>query len=128
MGDGRTTGPDCEAWDPLTRTRLWRATDCGRMPTLVAELNGNDAGDLAFYNAGSGAQPLEVRSARNGALQQRVWFPKSLTVQSVTRTPDINGNGSHEVAVIGEESGQAVSIIRDTATGEWLQRIDWSNI
>jgi hypothetical protein len=49
---------------------------------------------------------------------RRVWFPKTWIIESVTRTPDLNGNGSHEVAAIGEQSGMAVTVIRDSQTGQ----------
>lgn len=90
-------------------------------PLKLAVVNGTELAVVSRFD--SGAQPLEVRDARTGALRQRVWFPATLHIQSVTRTPDINNNGSNEIAVIGEQWNKVVVMITDSRTGTRLRRI-----
>lgn len=91
-------------------------------PLKLAVVNGTQLAVVSRF-ADSGAQPLEVRDARTGALLRRVWFPATLHIQSVTRTPDINSNGSNEIAVIGEQWGKVVVMVTDSRTGKRLRRI-----
>jgi hypothetical protein len=92
-------------------------------PLKLMVVNGTDLAVVSRFEE-SGAQPLEVRDARTGAQRLRVWFPARLRIESVTRTPDMNGNGSNEVAVIGEwPNGTHSILIRDTRTGEFVSRI-----
>lgn len=91
-------------------------------PLKLMVVNDTDLAVVSRFEGG--AQPLEVRDARTGAQRLRVWFPKSLHIESITRTPDMNGNGSHEVGVIGEwPDGTHSILVRDTRTGAWVSRI-----
>lgn len=89
-------------------------------------VNGTDVAVFSIFPT-SRAKPLEVRNVRTGALVTRTWFPKSMkwAEGTVTRLDDINGNGSHEVAFIGDAGNQRVVIIKDTRTGNRLRRLTW---
>lgn len=89
-------------------------------PMRLMVVNGDDLALVSSFS--SGAQPLEVRDA-SGTKVRRVWFPQSLRIETITQTPDINGNGSEEIAVGGEQWGRFRVHIRDSRSGAWVRRM-----
>lgn len=126
-GEGENQRTSVVIHDSWTKSRIRTLNYIGWAdPLEMMVVNGTELAVVSRFEE-SGAQPLEVRDARTGSLTRRVWFPATLSIESVTRTPDINGNGSDEIAVVGEQWGNVVVIIRDSRTGQWLRRIVWDS-
>jgi hypothetical protein len=95
----------------------------------IGDVNGNGAGELVVLGRypGTGGQPMDVKDAATGEQLRRVWFNRSFPVQDATQCPDVNGNGSPEIGVVGqrESDGQVVVFLKDPLTGERVRRIQF---
>ena len=93
----------------------------------VADINGNGAPEVGLLarDPSDGAQRFDIKDPLSNMLLTRVFFDKALVVQDATVMPDLNNNGSDEVAVLGQRDsdGKLVVVIKDSATGETVQRI-----
>jgi hypothetical protein len=84
---------------------------------------------------GNGSQEVAVLAVRRGCCNQKVWVKDPLTGQSIRQVffgkqfigedmdivPDINGNGTPELVVLGRrDDGKLAAIIKDSKTGEFV--------
>jgi hypothetical protein len=84
---------------------------------------------------GNGSQEVAVLAVRRGCCNQKVWVKDPLTGQSIKQVffgkqfigedmdivPDINGNGTPELVVLGRrDDGALAAIIKDSKTAEFI--------
>ena len=70
----------------------------------------------------SGNVRVSIKAADTGAWIGAMDFPSTFTPQALAAIPDVNGNGSAELAVLGMENTGSLRVeIKDTATGAWVQ-------
>jgi hypothetical protein len=123
-GDGEDTRYSVGVFDGRWGHTIRRVPFTGwAIPYHLMLLNGGT--DLALVSRffGSGAQPVEVRDVKTGAQKFRVWIPKTLHFEGITRTPDMNANGGNDIAVSGIQWGMLVLMIFDGKTGERIRRL-----
>ncbi|WP_295613297.1 SBBP repeat-containing protein, partial [uncultured Lamprocystis sp.] len=87
----------------------------------VADANGNGAAELAVLGVNAAGQPrVELRDSGNAALVKVLWSPKWTTPLNLAAVPDANGNGTPEVAVLGQGTKGVVVKTADAATAAQL--------
>ncbi len=93
----------------------------------VPDINGNGAPEVGVLlrNPTSGAQWLDLKDSSTKALLTRLWLPMTFEMKGAEVLPDLNGNGASEIAVLGQRARENKRnvYIRDTATGELLQKV-----
>ena len=87
---------------------------------------------------GNGSQEMAVLAVRRGCCNQKVWVKDTLTGESIRIiyfgkkfigedmdiSPDINGNGTPELVVLGRRDyGKIAAIIKDSKTAEFIRRV-----
>jgi hypothetical protein len=87
----------------------------------VADANGNGTAELAVLGVNSDGQPrVELRDSGNAALVKVLWSPKWTTPLNLAAVPDANGNGTPEVAVLGQGTRNVVVKTADAGTAAQL--------
>jgi hypothetical protein len=87
----------------------------------VADTNGNGVAELAVLGVNSDGQPrVELRDSGNAALVKVLWSPKWTTPLGLVEVPDANGNGTPEVAVLGQGTKSVVVKTVDAGTAAQL--------
>jgi outer membrane protein assembly factor BamB len=83
--------------------------------------------DLAVLQHSSNGPTVaaQVRDAKSGALMRRVVFDPAYWPRQMVRLPDVNGNGSGELAVLGAHriTGAVAAEVRDSSTGSFIARV-----
>ncbi len=92
----------------------------------LPDLNANGVAELAVLGHDAGNQlKTELRDAVTGALVRNLWFDH-LAPLDLAALPDMNGNGSPEVAVLGVSAAGGVQVlIKDSATQAEVNRLDF---
>jgi len=92
----------------------------------LPDLNANGVAELAVLGRDAvGQLKTELRDAVTGALVRNLWFDQ-LAPLDLAVLPDMNGNGSPEIAVLGVlAAGGAQVLIKDTATQAQISRLDF---
>jgi hypothetical protein len=120
--------------DSLTGTLLSNvAFDPTFTPTRIASVpdqNANGASELAVLQENDSTLRVEVRDAKNGALVRHVGFGQSQSFRpkDLAVLPDINQNGSVELAVLAQSAVEGKSDevkIRDSVTGESIHNVSF---
>jgi hypothetical protein len=87
----------------------------------VADTNGNGVAELAVLGVNSDGQPrVELRDSGNAVLVKVLWSPKWTTPLGLVEVPDANGNGTPEVAVLGQGTKAVVVKTADAGTAAQL--------
>ena len=92
----------------------------------LPDLNANGAAELAVLSGDAvGHLKTELRDAVTGALVRNLWFDH-LAPLDLAVLPDLNGNGSPEIAVLGVTTAGGIQVlIKDTATQAVISRLDF---
>jgi hypothetical protein len=87
----------------------------------VADANGNGVAELAVLGVNAAGQPrVELRDSASAALVKVLWSPKWTTPLGLVEVPDANGNGTPEVAVLGQGRSSVLVKTADMRTGDQL--------
>jgi Tol biopolymer transport system component len=87
----------------------------------VADANGNDAAELAVLGVNAAGQPrVELRDSASAALVKVLWSPNWTTPLNLAELPDANGNGTPEIAVLGQGGKAVVVKTADAGTAAQL--------
>jgi len=87
----------------------------------VADANGNGAAELAVLGVNAAGQPrVELRDSSSAALVKVLWSPNWTTPLNLAELPDANGNGTPEMAVLGQGRSSVLVKTADTGTGDQL--------
>ena len=97
-----------------------------RQVAALPDLNANGVAELAVLSGDAGGQlKTELRDAVTGALVPNLWF-EHLAPLDLAVLPDLNGNGSPEIAVLGvTTAGGTRVLIKDTATQAEVSRLEF---
>lgn len=92
--------------------------------TAIADISGNSAPELAVLAKSATQNVVFVKDAFSAAAVKNVAYPATFTPLALAATPDLNGNGASELAVIGASvTGQSNAYIRDAFTGLAIKSI-----
>lgn len=90
----------------------------------VPDINGNGADELVVFGRrlGYGSQRVEVRDSRTGTLIRVLYFDRQAAMQDVATCPDLDGNGSAELAMLGRDSRsrRLRTVVKDLGSGQRL--------
>ncbi len=87
----------------------------------VADVNGNGVAELAVLGVNAAGQPrVELRDSASTALVKVLWSPNWSTPLNLAELPDANGNGTPEMAVLGQGRSSVLVRTADTGTGDQL--------
>ncbi len=93
----------------------------------VPDLNGNGADELLAFGrrAGYRDQRVVVKDSRTGQRLSALWFDRFTPMEDLALCPDLNGNGSPEVVLLGRhlDDGRLRAIVKDVASGERLATV-----
>jgi hypothetical protein len=132
LGQGVNTGQvRVQFKDALTRETIGNVFfDTAYIPralAVVEDLNGNGFPELAVLGeeATTGVVRVEIRDASTGEEIRLVFFGATHAPRGLAVVEDQNGNGSPELAVLGEEptTGQVRVQLKDALTGAWVRNI-----
>jgi hypothetical protein len=101
-------------FDPQYRPVRFRVLD---------DLNGNGSQEVAVLavRRGSGNQKVWVKDTLTGESIRQVFFGKQFIGEDMDIVPDINGNGTPELVVLGRrDDGKIAAIIKDSKTAEFI--------
>jgi hypothetical protein len=91
------------------------------------DFNGNGAPEVALLtrNPATRAQRVEIKDASTKATISVIGIPAAFVVQDAVRVPDLSGNGSDEVAVVGKRpaDGRLNVFVNEPKTGKLIKRI-----
>lgn len=84
---------------------------------VVADISGNSVAELAVLATAAGQTRVFVKDAFSAAAVKTLIYPATFTPLALTATPDLNGNGADELAVIGAyPTGQLNAMLKDSFT------------
>ena len=96
----------------------------------IGDINGNGTDDLAILgrqlnNPSQKAQVFD--SGSTTARLSTVFFDRNFVAQDFDSCPDLNGNGSAELVVLGKraDNGRVRAIVKDARTGVLLGKVDF---
>jgi outer membrane protein assembly factor BamB len=96
----------------------------------VSDLNGDENPELAVlvHDSRSASVSVVVKSAGTGAQVGRISFDSNYWPQRLLKLPDLNGNGTEELAVLGvhRTSGATSLEVRDSRTGLRVSRVPFA--
>ncbi|MBV5274297.1 MAG: SBBP repeat-containing protein, partial [Lamprocystis purpurea] len=97
-----------------------------RQVAALPDLNANGVAELAVLSRDAAGQlKTELRDAVTGALVRNLWFDQ-LAPLDLAVLPDLNGNGSPEIAVLGVTTAGGIQVlIKDTATQAEVSRLEF---
>ncbi|NJC87760.1 MAG: hypothetical protein FIB02_04390 [Desulfuromonas sp.] len=84
----------------------------------VADMNANGKQELAMLGKSATANAVIIKDSGTGATLRTVLFPVAYEPVALAQVPDVNGNGSNELAVLGVSATGAVAVVvKDIASG-----------
>lgn len=92
----------------------------------LPDLNGNNARELAVLldnPTPSGADKVEIRDSKTGALLRGIGYGSGKTPKQLFSLVDVNGNGTPELAVLREETSRVT--VKDAQTGLTVNTLDY---
>ena len=95
---------------------------------IVPDQNGNGASELAVLEVNSSTARVEIRDAKNGVFIRQLSLaqPQLLQPRDLAVLPDLNQNGSAELAVLGRSAvaGKPDKVaIHDGVTGQLIRNV-----
>ncbi|HEX7035138.1 MAG TPA: hypothetical protein VF210_05160 [Pseudomonadales bacterium] len=94
---------------------------------VIPDVNGNGADELVVLGRRHDGfdQKAMIRDSKSGAWLRVLWFDRHFPGQDFVSCGDLNGNGAHDVALLGYDpvNGRNKVIVKDTATGERLAHV-----
>ncbi|MBV5347243.1 SBBP repeat-containing protein, partial [bacterium] len=127
--NGTTGGIAVELKDARTGVRLGQVLfkKSVRPPVdfaAVADANGNGSKELAVLmfdtSTPRNQKKVELRDSRDGTLIKNLWSPLWTTPLGLVELPDVNGNGTPEIAVLGQANAAVVVKTADAGTAAAL--------
>ena len=110
--------------DALLGTQVFNAN---RVPLDVGAVDINGSPAMAILGmAADGRAWVEVRDAVTGVLVKDVWFSSGYTPHAMTVLPDMNGNGTSEIAVLmtkDSDNNRAWVHIKDSQTLAYVNNV-----
>ncbi len=97
--------------------------------TYLSDTNNNGYPEIVTLRKGSekGSGVVYIQDTRKRKLLRKFnFFPSGYELLSITKVPDINGNGYEELSVLGRQkrTGKSFNEIRDSKTGKKILRIN----
>ena len=96
---------------------------------VLSDINGNGSEEVVVFGQriNAGNHKAWVKDGRTGESLSQVFFSKQFAGQDLDVCPDINGNGSQELVMLGrrESDGKLRAFIKDAKTGELIGRINF---
>jgi outer membrane protein assembly factor BamB len=96
----------------------------------MSDLDGDDIPELAVlsHDSRSASVSAVIKSAGSGRRVRRISFDSSYWPRQLLRLPDLNGNGTEELAVLGvhRTSGATSVEVRDGRTGLLVSRVPFA--
>ena len=93
----------------------------------LGDVNGNGADEIVVFgqHRSRDNQKAQIKDSKTRQLIRRVFFDANTRAQDLATCPDINGNGSEELVLLGRTpfGSQLRAIVKDGRTGELLGRV-----
>jgi len=98
----------------------------------LSDINGNSAPELVVLSTDwvSGKVVAQVKDSSTGLLIRNVWFSSSYMPMTLETVPDLNSNGSPELAVLSMNpaTGKVLVQVKDSFTGLLVKNVWFSNV
>lgn len=95
----------------------------------ISDINGNGSDELVVYSTqiGGSKQKIQIKDSKTRKFINAVFFDPNFVGIDVTACPDINGNGSEELVLLGkrQSNGKVTAIIKDSKTDALLGKVDF---
>jgi exo-beta-1,3-glucanase (GH17 family) len=119
-------------WDKSGAPKFNFGTTLTRDASWLEDQNGNGVGEVALLrqDLDKGETQVHIKDGQTGnQIKVMHFFGSGWTPVALVRLPDLNSNGSQELAVLAfhERIGTVRVIIKDTATGGLISKIDFDN-
>lgn len=103
------------------------ATPPAQQLVVVPDFSGNDASEIGVLQVDDAREQARVafKDSRTREWIGLVWANGAYAPADVAVLADVNGNGSKELAVLGDIDGQLRTLIKDSATDGWLGVIEF---
>jgi hypothetical protein len=99
-----------------------------RLLTLP-DLNGNGSEELIVFGTrfDEANQKAQIKDAKTKVLLRAVYFDKDFVAQDIATCPDLNGNGSGDLVVLGQRKrdGKLRAIVKDAGNGSLFGTVDF---
>ena len=93
----------------------------------IPDINGNGASELVVFGLRFDGrnQKAVIKDSRTGAQLGELWFDRQFPGVAFADCGDINGNGTHELALLGERASDQSRkvIIKDSGTGAQVAQV-----
>lgn len=93
----------------------------------LPDINGNGAHEVAVFGRRINGrdQKVVIKDSRTRQTLNEMWFDQDFPGRDFVSCGDINGNGAHEVAFLGQRAsdGRYKVVVRDSRTGERLANV-----
>jgi len=98
---------------------------------VVPDINSNDAPELAVLSMNSitAKVVVQIKDSSTGLMVKNVWFSDTYTPLALDVLPDLNSNGSPELAVLSKNliTGKVVVQVKDSFTGLLIKNVWFSD-
>jgi hypothetical protein len=95
----------------------------------LPDLNGNGSEELVVFGTrfDEANQKAQIKDAKTKALIGAVYFDRNFVGQDIATCPDLNGNGSGDLVLLGQRKsdGKLRAIVKDAATGKLIGTVDF---
>lgn len=73
------------------------------------------------------SQKAQIKDSKSKTLLRSLGYDKNFVAQDVATCPDLNGNGSSEVVMLGkrQSDGKLRAIVKDSKSGTTLGAVDF---
>lgn len=96
---------------------------------VVPDVNGNGVPEVAVFgkNPINQSQKAQIKDANTKKIVRNVFFNKTFDPVDLVVMPDINGNGTSEIALLGirPDNGLIRLIIKDSKSGILVSKVDY---
>jgi len=132
-GTGKVVVQVKDSFTGLLVKNVWFSTAYEPMALeVVDDLNSNGSPELAVLSAdwSAGKVVVQVKDSFTGLLVKNVWFSTVYTPLALKLLPDLNANGSPELAVLSVDydTGKVLVQVKDSFTGLLVKNVRFSNV
>lgn len=95
---------------------------------VIPDFNGNGADEILVFGRRDDGfnQRADVRDSATGARLGVIWFNRSFPAEAITTCPDVNGNGSADVALLGRHAdGRLRVMVMDGRNTDRISSVDF---
>jgi hypothetical protein len=95
----------------------------------LPDINGNGSDEVVVFAGrfNDANQKAQIQDSKTRATIRAVFFDRQFIGQDIVTCPDMNGNGSGELAVLGQRKsdGKLRAIVKDARTGKLIGAVDF---